>query len=142
MELAQIIIVGIVIILVTLLIMKLIEQVNNYLQIKTVDNIVIAGKHQVEYSGALLSNIRELVAEIAVLEFNQFRDNHDMEKITLANIRGIAKEVAEKSIKGLNLDSVNYINLLYTREFIESYIIKSSMEIVKGCLERTLNPVD
>ena len=129
MELAQIIIVGIVILLVTLLIMKLIEQVNNYLQIKTVDNIVIAGKHQVEYSGALLSNIREL-------------DNHDMEKITLANIKSIAKEVAEKSIKGLNLDSVNYINLLYTREFIESYIIKSSMEIVKGCLERTLNPVD
>ena len=142
MELAQIIIIGIIILLITLLIMKLIEQINNYIQIKTVDHIVMVGKHQVEYSNALLSNIRELVAEVAVLEFNQFRDSHDMEKITLANIKTIAKDVAEKSIQGLNLESINYVNLLYTKDFIESYVIKSSMEIVKGCLDRSVNPVD
>lgn len=142
MELVQIIIIGIIILLITLLIMKLIEQINNYIQIKTVDHIVMVGKHQVEYSNSLLANIRELVAEVAVLEFNQFRDNHDMEKITLANIKTIAKEVAEKSIQGLNLESINYVNLLYTKDFIESYVIKSSMEIVKGCLDRSVNPVD
>ena len=142
MELAQIIIVGIIIILLTLLIMKLIEEVNTYLRIKTADNVIIAGKHQVEYSGALLNNVRELVAEVAVLEFNQFKDSHDMDKITLANVKSIAKTVAEKSIKGLNLDSINYVNLLYTKEFIESYVIKSSMEIVKGCLDRTMNQID
>ena len=142
MEITMQIIVSIILAILLYRIMTVMDHYDNYIQVRTLENILHAEKSKTEYSSSILKFIREYIANIAMLEFNEFRDSHDMEKITLANIRNLAKTVAEKSRHGLKLDSVNSVHLLYTGESLDAYIVKTSMEIVKGFTERTLDIVE
>lgn len=142
MEIAMQIIGSIILAILLYRIMTVMDHYDNYIQVRTLENILHAEKSKTEYSSSILKFIREYIANIAMLEFNEFRDSHDMEKITLANIRNLAKTVAEKSRHGLKLDSVNSVHLLYTGESLDAYIVKTSMEIVKGFTERTLDIVE
>ena len=85
----------------------------------------------VEYSNKVLELIRSIVGQIAVLKFRTFKDTHDMEKVTKANVEGLVKDVANMANKSLNMNNIFLDDTFFTKEFVEQYIVETSVILIK-----------
>lgn len=94
---------------------------------------------QVEYSERVLTLARDITIQACVLQFNSFKDSHELDKINRTHIQklvtGIAKEINELVV----LDNLDYGNLLYKKEFIERYIINISINTTKELLDKAID---
>lgn len=91
-----------------------------------------------EYSTQLLELIRNIVAQIAVVKYRNFAEANDMSKVTESMIKNLIKDIAESTHRSLNLDNMLWVDTLYTREFIENYIIDVTVMMVKASVHKTL----
>lgn len=92
-----------------------------------------------EYSEKLLNFVKMITTQVAILQFRTFVDGHDMAKVTKANVRDVADNVAKTVKSSINMDSIDFSDTLFTKEFYESYIIETSIIAVKSLLEKTIN---
>ena len=98
-----------------------------------------ANKETTEYSNNLLEFIRLMVGQTAVIEFQTFQDNHDMTKVTKANIESVAKRVAEIVHNSINEDVFSFENVFFTRRFYDYYIVNTSIVLVKQMFEKVVD---
>jgi hypothetical protein len=105
-----------------------------YAQLQEENNKSIA-----DYSEKLLEFIRMLTTQISVLKFRTFVDNHEMDKITKANIQKLVAEVAESVNTSINSTNIDFDDILFTKEFYENYIVETSLITIKNLLNKTIN---
>ena len=93
----------------------------------------------VEYSNKVLELIRSIVGQIAVLKFRTFKDTHDMEKVTKANVEGLVKDVANMANKSLNMNNIFLDDTFFTKEFVEQYIVETSVILIKQMMDKAVS---
>lgn len=96
-------------------------------------------KEATNYSEKVLEYTKMFIGQITVLKFKAYVDNHEIDKVTKANIQNLASDVATTVHKSINLDNIQFDDTLFTKEFYEQYIIDSSLMHVKRLLEKTIN---
>lgn len=98
-------------------------------------------KGKTEYSDKLLEFIKTLTTQVAVLQFRTFVDAHEITKISKIHIKQVAENVAKTVHDAINMDSIDFNDTLFTKEFFEKYIIETSVNTVKSLLDKTLQQI-
>lgn len=96
----------------------------------------------VEYSNKVLELIRSIVGQIAVLKFRTFRDGRDMSKVTKANVEELVKDIAHMANNSLNMDNIFLDDTFFTKEFVENYIVETTVILVKQMMEKEFNNME
>lgn len=92
----------------------------------------------VEYSNKVLELIRSIIGQIAVLKFRTFQDTHEMDKVTKANVEGLVKDVAQMANNSLNMNNIFLDDTFFTKEFVEKYIIETSIILIKQMTDKAV----
>lgn len=93
----------------------------------------------IEYSRNLMKYLREFIGQIAVIKFKAFIDSHKMDKITEINIKKLIDDIATTTNKSINRSNILFDNTIITEEFYESYVIETTIILVKEMLEKLEN---
>lgn len=101
-------------------------------------------KQSTKYSKEILELIRKVIAQIAILKFRTFRDRHadKINLVTQSNIESLAGDVAESVYKSLNPEVLTFKDTFFTKEFYESFIVETSILMVKDLWAKTLKEID
>lgn len=88
-----------------------------------------------EYSAAILNYMRKTVEEWMVLRFIEWNERYVFEKSNLTSFKNLYEEILSDFFKVyLNEDAINYDYTLFTRTFLEQYVVK----IAANCLNRLI----
>lgn len=88
-----------------------------------------------EYSTAILDYVRKTVEEWMVLRFIEWNERYVFEKSNLTSFKNLYEEILSDFFKVyLNEDAINYDYTLFTRTFLEQYVVK----IAANCLNRLI----
>lgn len=93
----------------------------------------------IEYSRNLMKYLMEFIGQIAVIKFKAFIDSHKMDKITEINIKKLIDDIATTTNKSINRSNILFDNTIITEEFYESYVIETTIILVKEMLEKLEN---
>lgn len=96
----------------------------------------------VEYSNKVLELIRSIVGQIAVLKFRTFKDNHDMTKITIANVETLVSDVAKMANNSLNMNNIFLDDTFFTKQFVEQYIVETAIIFIKEMIDKSIGEID
>lgn len=90
----------------------------------------------VDYSKNVLEYIKTFVSQIALIKFKEYISNNDTEKMTLASVEKLVKSVAT-TVKNAFVSTHIFVDdLLFTREFIDKYIIDVSMYMIRDMVDK------
>jgi hypothetical protein len=90
---------------------------------------------EIDTSVAIKKFILELVTDIAIMDFRDFKDSHKMDKITRANVRDLVSQVATESRNMIDMYKLDNYATLFNTEFYDKYIILSASTVVKNLLD-------
>ncbi len=90
----------------------------------------------IKYSNDMLDFIKSMVTQVSILKFNIFIDAYIKEKIARVHLEDLVKEVATEVRISLDYSKFKTDMLLYSKDFIDNYIVETSMMIVKGLWEK------
>ena len=93
---------------------------------------------KVTYTKHVIQFVREIVAELTLVEFRNYIDSKEVEKTTLANYRELAQTIAETAYQQLRLDQLDYDSLLVTRYHLERMIIHYIINYIKDMLDQAI----
>ena len=110
---------------------------NIHMQLKDENNNVIT-----EYSEKILEFVKMFTTQVSVLQFRTFVDNHDIEKVTRKQLQQLVSDVAETVHNSIKIDKIDFEDTLFTKEFYESYIVDTSMIIIKSLLDKVIDGDD
>lgn len=82
-------------------------------------------------SEKLLTFTRTFITQVVMLKFGQFRDAHDMSKITRTQIINELREITIGIEKSLNFNNIVFDQLVFTREFYDQYIVDFTVDTIK-----------
>ena len=86
-----------------------------------------------------MSLAREITIQVCVLQFNAFKDSHEIDKINRSHIQKLVTTIAKEVNDLVVLDNLDYDNLLYKKEFVERYIINISINTIKDLLDKAID---
>ena len=92
-----------------------------------------------ESAEKLLDFIRMISNQIAIIHFRNFIDSHDISKVTKANIRDLVEDTATNIKNSINIDDIDFVDMLITEEFLDEYIINIASITIKDLLNKSLN---
>lgn len=92
-----------------------------------------------DYSDKILKYIREFTAMLTMFMFNEFIDGHDVEKINKAQIQNLISEISNMAYKSINMDLIQFDRLLFTKPYLETYIINTIVNDVKNLWNKAVN---
>jgi biopolymer transport protein ExbB/TolQ len=93
---------------------------------------IIKDKEILEYSELLLKSIREAIASVTTVKYRTFSDNHDLEKITKEHLKRMLGDTVTIVKNDINFNNIDYENLIYTKEYINQYIIDTTIYTLKN----------
>ena len=96
----------------------------------------------VDYSNKVLELVRSIIGQIAVIKFRNFQDSHDMSKVTEANVKSLVKDVATMAMGSLNMKNIFLEDTFFTKDFIEQYIIDTTVILIKQMMEKAVNDME
>jgi len=91
-----------------------------------------------EYSNSILEMIRNMLAQIAILKYRTFQDNHDMTKINKTILESLVRDVAETAHRSLNGNIFSFEDTFFTQEYYEKYIAETSAALIKQMWEKDI----
>lgn len=94
---------------------------------------------KIVYSNNLLSYTKTLIAEISAIEFKKFCDQFEFGKITMSHLKPVISDIATKTTIAIQFDQIDFMNVMFTQEFLEKYIIEVSIMYVKKLFEQRLD---
>lgn len=95
----------------------------------------------IRYSDQLLDFIQRIAVQSSVMKYKEFVDNHEIDKITRTQVQNLVTDTTVETKERINLDIINYDDLLYDRQFLEIYIIQTSITSIKRLLEKSVQEV-
>ena len=96
-------------------------------------------RDKVDYSKALLDYIRDIVSQVSVLKFRSFMDEHKLELTNRTHYSRLVGEISKTIHDSINQENLDYSNLVFTEQYLDNYIIQSSMMFTKDLLERAIS---
>ena len=115
---------------------------NLHHKIDNLDNFINYHKDIIistESAEKLLNFIRMISSQIAMIQFRNFIDSHDISKVTKANIRDLVEDTATNIKNSLNIDDIDFADMLITEEFLDEYIINVASITIKDLLNKSLS---
>lgn len=110
---------------------KLLKEAMKQLYSRDVDSSVT----MIKYTESLIDYIRNMVSATAVIKFKEFQDAHDMKKISRERYTSVIRDVAESVKDGMKYDNIAFNNLLVTEQWLDKFIIDTTVHAVKSLLE-------
>ena len=92
-----------------------------------------------EYSNKILEYIRMLVGQIAMIKFRTYEDGHQFDKTTKANIEKLITEIANSVHESLNRANISFDDTLFKEDFLNDYIIQTTIIVIKDMLEKAVD---
>ena len=77
----------------------------------------------IEYSTKILDYINAFTVQVATLNFRNFLDTHELEKVTKATLSGLVEETASMVNDSMVKENIMFEDALFTEEFYDKYII-------------------
>lgn len=105
----------------------------------------IKGSNKIQaarYSQTILDFIKKFIIQYAVSQSVIFRDTHDISKISKHNIEALAKDVAIKVKVYLNESNILFEDVLFTKEYYDTYIVDTSLSTVKEIFNRIIEDIE
>lgn len=93
----------------------------------------------VEKTNAFNDYIIKVCGNVATLKWQEYVDGHDIQKLTREQLKNLASECASMIINMINLDNINYNNLLCTQEYTTFLIINTTFNYLKRLSDKTIN---
>ena len=91
-----------------------------------------------KYSDSVLEFIHKFTTEIAINIFHTFMDNHKMEMVTKTILEGLVKDTSEYINIHLNYDIILTGYSLFTKSYIEDYIIETVVSTIKNLFNNSV----
>lgn len=95
-----------------------------------------------EYSKTLLEYIKTFTAQVAAINFRNFLDTHELEKVTKTTVSKLVEDTARLVNDSINEHNIIFQDALFTRDFYDKYIIDISMISIKDLLEKAVNNIN
>jgi biopolymer transport protein ExbB/TolQ len=89
-------------------------------------------KEILAYSESLLKSIRDAIAAVSSIKYKEFSDNHNIEKITKEHFKRMIEDTVSTIKTDINFSNIDYDNIIYTKEYINRYIIDTTVYILKN----------
>ena len=103
------------------------------------DKLELSNEFKVtEYSDSVLEFIRKFCMEVSVQKFRTFMDGHKADLITKSILEGLIKEICEFITIHLNYDIIVYGYCLYTKSYIDEYIIETVVMSIKDLFDKAV----
>ena len=80
--------------------------------------------------------IIQVVTDVAIMNFHEFKDSHDMQKVTRANVRDLVEKVARDSRAMFDIDKIKEYDNILGKGSCDKYIVCMSSTLVKNILEK------
>ena len=93
----------------------------------------------INYSDSLLKSIRELIASISKLKFKEFTDRYELSKITKEQVKQMVEDTAMDVKKSIDMQSIDYHHIIYSEDFLNEYIIETTIYVLKQFVEETVD---
>ena len=65
-----------------------------------------------------------------------------MSKVTKANVEELVKDIAHMANNSLNMDNIFLDDTFFTKEFVENYIVETTVILVKQMMEKEFNNME
>lgn len=92
----------------------------------------------VKYSKDVMSFVKEFTVQVCVLKYRNFFDNHSIDKVTKGQLQSLVSDTAREVNNSLRLKSIDYEKTLFTKEFVDSFIIETTMVALKDLLDKSV----
>lgn len=92
----------------------------------------------IEYSTKILDYINAFTVQVATLNFRNFLDTHELEKVTKATLSGLVEETASMVNDSMVKENIMFEDALFTEEFYDKYIINIVMVTIKDLLDKAV----
>jgi hypothetical protein len=96
----------------------------------------------IEYTKALLKFLENFTKEISIMYFYEFEDKVDITKVNEEKIKSLIVDTAININTSIDWDNINDEYSLLNKEFYETYIIKTTMFILKELTKKSIDAVD
>lgn len=93
-------------------------------------------------SDRLIEFIDKTCAKIAIIKFQEFKDSHDMTKVTEANVKSLIESIANDVHLAMDISIDDLDESLYKADFIEKYIIDTCIMNAKSLLNEYINNIE
>lgn len=95
--------------------------------------------NSIEYSNKMLDFLKRISMEQSVIKYKEFIDNHELSKITKHQIQSLVSEIAIEIDNSLVYEYIDYDNLLYSRDYVETYVINVVSMSIKDQLDKSMS---
>lgn len=80
--------------------------------------------------------ILQIVTDVAIMEFHEFKDSHNLKKVSSANVRDLVAKVATDARGMIDTQKMKKYDNVLGKDFCDKYIIYSASTLVKNILEK------
>lgn len=94
-----------------------------------------------DQSQNILNYIRTFTAQVAIIKFNEFVDSRNLDKVTKQNTETLISDISKTVHASLRTDLINFDGVLFTKEFMEMYIVQTAVNLVKKLLDNKVDEV-
>lgn len=94
---------------------------------------------RVTYSNDILDYARNFTMQITALRFRDFIDAHKVEKLTLAIFKNFASDTASEICTYIDKEKIDYENLLFSEDFLQSYVIWITFNTIKSLIDKSIS---
>lgn len=94
-------------------------------------------KEKLNYSKNLLEYLKSFIANVTIIKFREFVDNHDITKSTSQQYKNLIREIAETVKSSINVESKTILN----DDAVDKFIVDNVIMYIKDLLNKTSEEV-
>lgn len=80
--------------------------------------------------------ILDIVKDVALMKFHEFKDTHDISKVSRSNVKDLAADVIKSSKELINTKKLEEYDNVLSQGFCDKYIVSTSIIVLKTILEK------
>lgn len=112
---------------------------------KTLEQKIKQGKvkNPIKYSRDVSKYLQEIVARVAIIQFREYIDSHDIRMVTRENMKRLAADIASSTFTYIDHEKLRELTSKtpMTDDFYKMYIIHTSINAVKELMEREIDKI-
>lgn len=113
----------------------------NKISNKKIEKSVKDYEEMFNYTDRVLSFIRNIVSDITVIRYREFKNNHALELTTKPNVSSLISDVANESRNALhqNFKDITSDKILVTDQYLDEYLVQTALINVQNVVEKDIN---